>query len=161
MVWDAGGAHRSFPGRNHYPFLMKTLLLSLLFVPVLAMAAEETPAKAEKPKAPKPTPEEAFKRHDKDNNGEISLDEFKTGPRGKKDPAKAEEQFKKRDKDANGKLILEEFKSKPAGGGSGKGKGKGAGKGKGNGEKPVKTPAPAPEAAPQSKQSAPEAAPAK
>jgi Ca2+-binding EF-hand superfamily protein len=55
------------------------------------------------------TPEERFKKLDTDGDGSISLEEFKAGPAGKKDPAKAEEIFKKKDKNGDGKLSLEEF----------------------------------------------------
>jgi Ca2+-binding EF-hand superfamily protein len=57
---------------------------------------------------------EAFKKLDTNGDGKISLDEFKAGPMGKKDPAKAEEMFKKKDTDGDGFLSLEEFS---AGGG--------------------------------------------
>jgi hypothetical protein len=70
---------------------MKSILLSLLLVPALAIAADE------KPKKPAP--------------GKGGDREFKAGPRGKKDPAKAEEAYKKMDKDSDGKLTLDEFKA--------------------------------------------------
>ena len=106
---------------------MKSLLLSVLLVPAIAMAAP-----GDKPKRPgkgggeggKPNPEEAFKKLDTNADGSVSLDEFKAGPRGKKDPAKAEEIFKKIDKDSDGKVTLEEFKAQsPPPGKGGKGKG--------------------------------------
>ncbi len=96
---------------------MKSILLSLLLVPALAMAADEA-----KPKRPgkgggaggdkRPNPEEAFKKLDTNTDGTLSLDEFKASPRGKKDPAKAEEAFKKMDKDSDGKVTLDEFKAR-------------------------------------------------
>lgn len=90
---------------------MKTLMLSLLLVPVLAIAADD--AKPKKPaKGDRPNPEEAFKKLDANADGSVSLDEFKAGPRGKKDPAKAEEAYKKLDKDSDGKLTLDEFKTR-------------------------------------------------
>jgi hypothetical protein len=58
----------------------------------------------------------------------LSLDEFKAGPRGQKDPTKAEEVFKKIDSDSSGSVSLEELKAhRPPHppGGAGKGKGKG------------------------------------
>ncbi len=59
----------------------------------------------------RPNPERIFKKLDADNNGSVSLDEFKAGPRAQKDPEKAEEIFKRIDKDGNGELSLEEFKN--------------------------------------------------
>ena len=54
-------------------------------------------------------PEETFKKLDTNGDGSVSLDEFKAGPMGKKDPTKAEEMFKKRDTNGDGKLSMEEF----------------------------------------------------
>jgi Ca2+-binding EF-hand superfamily protein len=54
-------------------------------------------------------PEKIFKKLDTDGDGTISLEEFKAGPMGKKDPAKAETLFKKKDKDGDGKLSSEEL----------------------------------------------------
>ncbi|MEY5009654.1 MAG: hypothetical protein RLZZ253_793 [Verrucomicrobiota bacterium] len=76
-----------------------------------AFAADEKPKGEGKPKA---NPEEMFKKLDTNNDGSLSLDEYKAGPAGKKDPAKAEESFKKHDKNGDGKLSLEEM---TAGGG--------------------------------------------
>ena len=59
----------------------------------------------------RPSPEEIFKKLDTNNDGVISLDEFKAGPRAQKEPDKAEAAFKKMDKDGDGKLTLEEFKA--------------------------------------------------
>jgi hypothetical protein len=92
---------------------MKTILLSLLLVPALALAADEA-----KPKKPgkgaggaQANPEKAHKRLDTNSDGTVSLEEFKAGPRGKKDPTKAEKAFQKLDKDSDGKMTLEEFKA--------------------------------------------------
>ena len=90
---------------------MKTLLLSLLLVPALAMAADDAKPKKPGKGGDRPSAEDAFKKLDTNSDGTLSLDEFKAGPRGKKDPAKAEEAFKKLDKDSDGKLTLEEFKA--------------------------------------------------
>lgn len=60
---------------------------------------------------PRPNPEQIFKKLDTSADGSLSLEEFKAGPMGKKDPAKAEEIFKKSDADKDGKVTLEEFKT--------------------------------------------------
>ncbi len=73
-----------------------------------APTAPAAPAAGDAAK-PKRDPAEVFKKLDANGDGKISLDEFKAGPAGKKDPAKAEEIFKKKDKDGDGFLTLEEF----------------------------------------------------
>src|SRR3954463_12927561 len=93
-----------------------SILAALAIGTTLSIAADEKPAGA-KPEAGKPAagaekkadPEAAFKKIDANSDGKISLDEFKAGPMGKKDPAKAEEIFKKKDKNNDGSLTLEEF----------------------------------------------------
>ena len=59
---------------------------------------------------PKPTPEEAFKRLDKNSDGKLDLAEFK-GKRDGDKAAAAEKAFKSRDKDGDGFLTLEEYKA--------------------------------------------------
>ena len=92
-------------------------LIAALAVGTTAFAADEPkPAAPAAPAAeagakPHRTPEEAFKALDTDNSGDISLAEFKAGPRGQKDPAKAEEAYKKLDANSDGKVTLEEFKA--------------------------------------------------
>lgn len=71
---------------------------------VPAQAAEEKPK-------PKPTPEEMFKRRDKNSDGFLSWDEFKGKLEGDK-LAAAEKQFKAKDTNSDMKLSLEEFKAK-------------------------------------------------
>ena len=101
-----------------------SILLAALALGATAFAADEpapaapvAPATPATPAAPAPeakvhrTPEEAFKALDKNNDGGISLDEFKASPRGQKDPAKADEHFKKLDSNNDGKVTLEEFKA--------------------------------------------------
>ena len=58
----------------------------------------------------RPPPEEMFKRLDTNGDGTVSLEEFKAGPRGQRNPERAEEAFKRMDKDGDGKLTLEELK---------------------------------------------------
>jgi len=71
---------------------------------VPAVAADDKPKE-------KPSPEEQFKKMDKNGDGKLSLDEFKGKRQGDK-ATKAEETFKKKDKDNDGSLSLEEFKGK-------------------------------------------------
>jgi len=102
-----------------------SILAALALGTTLATAADEKPAAPAagdaKPAAPaaadakpKRDPAEVFKKLDANGDGKVSLEEFKAGPAGKKDPAKAEEIFKKKDKDGDGFLTLEEF-SAPGG----------------------------------------------
>lgn len=59
---------------------------------------------------PKPTPEERFKRLDKDQDGKLSLAEF-TGKQT--DAEKVKKAFDAKDKNKDGFLSLEEFKEMP------------------------------------------------
>lgn len=59
----------------------------------------------------RPNPEKVFKKLDANSDGSLSLDEFKSGPKGKEHPEKAEEIFKKIDADSSGGVTLEEFKA--------------------------------------------------
>ena len=104
---------------------MKKLITSILAITTSAFLA--TAADGDKPadakpaepaadagkkgagKKPHASPEEMFKKMDANNDGSVSLEEFKTVGIGKKDPAKGEEIFKKRDKDSDGKITKEEF----------------------------------------------------
>ena len=70
-------------------------------------------------------PEDVFKKLDGDNSGDISLAEFKAGPRAQKNPEKAEEHYKKIDANSDGKVTLEEFKAGRPDGGRGERKDKG------------------------------------
>jgi hypothetical protein len=85
--------------------------LSALAIATSLAMAQEPPKGPDGPKRERPTPEAIFKKLDTNNDGELSLDEFKAGPRGQKDPAKAEEIFKKIDTNGDGKVTLEEFKA--------------------------------------------------
>lgn len=90
---------------------MKTLtsILSALALGTAFATAADEAAKPEKKKA---DPEAMFKKLDADSNGAVSLEEFKAGPMGKKDPAKAEETFKKKDANNDGALSLDELKAR-------------------------------------------------
>ena len=79
----------------------------LAFALVLGLAS---PLFAADKKADKPSPEEQFKRRDKNGDGKIDLAEFKGKAEGEK-AAKAESQFKAKDKNNDGSLDLEEFKA--------------------------------------------------
>ena len=57
---------------------------------------------------PKPTPEERFKKLDKDSDGAISETEYLGKLEGEA-ATKAKERFKKVDKNSDGKLSLEEY----------------------------------------------------
>ena len=78
------------------------ILSALLATAALSFGADEAKKKPADPEA-------AFKKLDKDNDGKLSLDEFKANA---KDPAKAEQQFKKLDTNGDGSLSLDEFKAK-------------------------------------------------
>lgn len=101
---------------------MKTILLTLLAVPFMAIAvhAEDKPGLPgepgkpdAKPDKPRMDPAEAFKKMDSNSDGNVTIEEFKASPRWKKDATKADEMFKRRDKDSDGKITLEEFTAKP------------------------------------------------
>jgi hypothetical protein len=64
---------------------------------------------------PRRSPEEMLKKLDTNNDGKISLDEWKAGPRGQKDPARAEEMFNKLDANHDGFITLDELKALPMG----------------------------------------------
>lgn len=90
--------------------MMKPLVtvLAALALCTSVSFAEEEKAAGDKPKR---DPEAMFKKLDANSDSAVSLEEFKAGPMGKRNPEKAEENFKKRDKDSNNSLSLEEFKA--------------------------------------------------
>ena len=73
---------------------------------LVAFAADEKPAAPAKPKR---DPAQLFKNFDRDNDGGITLDEYKAGMVGQMDPVRAETVFKQKDKDSDGKLNLNEL----------------------------------------------------
>jgi len=91
------------------PFV--TALSVLAMASTLSFAQDKPAGPPPGEHKPRPTPEDFFKKLDTNNDGVLSLEEFKAGPLGKKDPAKAEEIFKKLDTNNDGKLTLEEFKA--------------------------------------------------
>lgn len=86
-----------------------TSILAILALAATVNAADEKKPEAGKKKA---SPEEMFKKLDKDANGSVSKEEFLASPQAKKDEAKATERFGKMDKDSNGSLSLEEMTPK-------------------------------------------------
>jgi Ca2+-binding EF-hand superfamily protein len=93
-------------------FPLSILLAALVGVSFAIAAEGDAPPKPAKPDKPKATPEDVFKKLDKDGDGSLSLEEFKASPAGKKDAAKAEDAFKRKDKNNDQKLSLEEFKAR-------------------------------------------------
>ncbi|MCA9054069.1 MAG: EF-hand domain-containing protein [Planctomycetaceae bacterium] len=88
---------------------MKKVLVGLtalnLFVGVCAL-----PTTVSADDKPKVTPEQRFKRADKNKDGKLSFEEFK----GKQtDEEKAKKAFDRKDKDKDGSLTLEEFSAVP------------------------------------------------
>lgn len=118
-----------------------TLLSALALATSLSFGQDQPDGPQKGPRGPggpgqRPNPEEMFKKLDTNNDGTVSLDEFKASPIGQKDAAKAEELFKKLDANADGGVTLEELKTNrpPRHGGPGKG---GPGKGGKGGPPPA------------------------
>jgi len=86
---------------------MKTLFAGLAALSLFA-GAFACPTSADD--KPKPTPEERFKKLDKDGDGKLTFAEFK----GKQtDEEKAKKAFDAKDANKDGSLTLEEFKAAP------------------------------------------------
>jgi len=64
---------------------------------------------ADKPKG-KPDPAKLFERKDTDGDGQLTLEEFKVGLKGKA-LDNADKRFKKIDADGNGKVSMDELKA--------------------------------------------------
>ncbi|MEO8353836.1 MAG: EF-hand domain-containing protein [Chthoniobacteraceae bacterium] len=95
------------------------ILITTLSVFALATAFTTAQDKPDRPpggpggggRGQRPNPEAMFKQLDKDNDGSVSLEEFKAGPMGQRNPERAEGAFKGMDKDSDGKLTLDEMKA--------------------------------------------------
>lgn len=85
---------------------MRNLLTAILFGTVLSVAGVPSMA-ADKPK---PTPEETFKKMDKNSDSKLSLEEF-IGKRTAEKADAAKKAFARLDKNSDGSLDLEEFKA--------------------------------------------------
>ena len=83
-----------------------------------ALAADGAKKGADKPR---PTPEERFKKLDKDNDGKVTLAEFTAAVKDDQKKQTMETVFKKMDKDNKGFLTIDDFKA-PAKGGKKKAK---------------------------------------
>jgi|SaaInl85LU_5_DNA_1037374.scaffolds.fasta_scaffold234780_1 Ca2+-binding EF-hand superfamily protein len=101
---------------------LTTLKLGTLVLALCAFTSMEAQEKK------KPDPEKMFKKFDTNEDGSISLEEFKAIKRKNEVPAeKLEKNFARMDEDSDGKVTLEEmiaFREKNKGNGKEKGKGK-------------------------------------
>jgi Ca2+-binding EF-hand superfamily protein len=93
---------------------MRYVWAAVLACSMLVMGGNSAEAAAEASKKPKPTPEEAFKKRDKNSDGALCTEEF-VGKRAGDKADKAKKIFAKKDKDASGSLSLEEFTAKVKG----------------------------------------------
>jgi Ca2+-binding EF-hand superfamily protein len=78
-----------------------------------ALAADDTKKGTDKPK---PTPEEVFKRLDKDGDGKVTLAEFTARAKDDQKKESMEKRFKAMDKDSKGFLTIDDLKAPPKGG---------------------------------------------
>jgi hypothetical protein len=88
------------------------LILSALLVSASLSFAADEPKKPAEGAKPKPNPEEAFKKMDKNADGKLSKEEF-LGKREGEAKTKGETQFTAKDKDKDGSLSKEEFMAAP------------------------------------------------
>ena len=85
-----------------------TLLLAISLA--LALPLHAGNKKANGQTQAKPTPQQIFKKKDKDHDGFLTQNEFIS--KRCKDPAKAAQRFAKKDTNGDGKLSLKEFLAK-------------------------------------------------
>lgn len=90
---------------------MKRLMTWVCLVGFTAGLVCEAAAEDKKPEKKKRDPEAIFKKMDKDSDGNLTLDEFKAGKKGKA-LENAPKLFARLDKDKNEKVSLDEFKSR-------------------------------------------------
>lgn len=88
-------------------------LLVLTVACLIGLNASAAEKKKDEAKKPHKSPEEIFQMLDKDNDGKVTLDEFKANKKTPEQVEKAEKAFKKRDADGDGALTLEEFTAAP------------------------------------------------
>lgn len=88
---------------------MKKLMAGLVGLSVLAGVCALPASAADKKE--KPTPEERFKKADKNGDEKLSYDEFKGKQKDEEKLKTLKETFEKKDKDKDGFLTLEEFKA--------------------------------------------------
>jgi Ca2+-binding EF-hand superfamily protein len=82
------------------------ILAALIVLPFAFVNAADEPTSPAKPKR---DPAHLFKLMDHNNDGGISLDEYKASTAGQIDPSRVGDVFKKKDSDGDGKLSLTEF----------------------------------------------------
>ncbi|MEN6495608.1 MAG: EF-hand domain-containing protein [Thermoguttaceae bacterium] len=89
-----------------------TTLFALTVACLIGLSASAQEKKDGPKKPPKP-PEEVFKALDKDNDGKVTLDEFKANRKKPEQIERAEKVFKAKDTNNDGSLTLDEFKAPP------------------------------------------------
>jgi hypothetical protein len=95
--------------------------MKLFFAIVAAVLAASSLASAQEPTTgrehPRRSPDKIMGKLDTNHDGKISLEEWKTSPRGQKDASRAEDRFKKLDSNHDGFISLDELKAQPFGSG--------------------------------------------
>ena len=95
---------------NTKNMISKTLKLSVLIIAICAVSFTEA---QERQRKHRPSPEELFQKLDANDDGELSLDEFKDKRQRKEIKEETlNEHFKELDTDSNGSLSQEEFKAR-------------------------------------------------